>query len=86
MGTEKFCFEIFSPKKNSFHGELARHRDNNRKDLLLKTGGHLGVTNVAARIRSHFRQLKASGTSLYKKKPGGRVEGPIFYLRSLGRQ
>lgn len=33
--------------------------------------GHLGVTNMAAKIRSHFRQLKAAGTSLYKKEPVG---------------
>lgn len=28
------------------------------------------MTNMAAKIRSHFRQPKAAGTSLYKK-PGG---------------
>lgn len=33
---------------------------------------------MVARIRSHFRQLKASGTSLYKKRPGVRERAHLL--------
>lgn len=50
----------FFPPKNSFHGELAHHRDNNRKDLLLKTGGHLGVTKHGCQNKIPFQTTKSS--------------------------